>query len=104
MSTFNIKQLFKKFEAHCNVFEKKENDILFAEFIVKYLKYDFSHYTLIGAIRSFLEFLDKHHIIKYDIIDHTFNIYSDIMYVSDKEIEKYQNNLLAMIHFNAIIH
>ena len=104
MSTFSIKKIFNKFKGHCNVFEKTPNDILFAEYIVKYLKHDFSHYTLISAIRSFLRYLDKQNIIKYDIIDHTFNIYDDITYLDDKEIEKYQNNLLMMIRCNAIIH
>lgn len=104
MSFFSLKQLFKKFEGHCNVFGKKRNDFLFAEYIVEYMKYDISHYSLIDAIRSFLEFLYKHNIIKYDFIDRTFNIYGNITYLDDNEIEKYQNNLLEIIYCNTVIY
>ena len=106
MSTFSIRELFAKFQGHCNVFGKTRNDILFAEFIVKYLKYEFSHYVLIGAIRSFFQYLHEKNVIYYDIMNHTYmnHVQNDIMYLDDKEIEKYQNNLLEIIHCNAIIY
>lgn len=104
MSTFNLKQLFKKFEGHCNVFEKKRNVFLFAEYIVKYMEYYISHYSLVDAIISFLRFLNNEHVIKYNILDHSYISYdNNIDHLDDSKIMKYENNILYMINCNAMI-